>query len=199
MTAFGNIKRKIKETKEKIQELQSGPQHHTAITEIKKCESELEELLKNEEIMWFQRSRALWLKAGDRNTPFFHQKASNRQKKNTIQQLKKEDGSWAKGDKEVEKVLRKYYMNLFTSVNSINTHRVLEAVKPKVTEEMNRYLTQPYNASEIKQALKQMHPAKSPGPDGMPPLFFQSFWNLIDKSFVDTCLAILNDGVDPTS
>lgn len=48
---------------------------------------------------------------------------------------------------------------------------------------------------EIKNALKQMHPAKAPGPNDMPPLFFQHFfWHITQSSFVDTCLGILNNG-----
>lgn len=41
---------------------------------------------------------------------------------------------------------------------------------------MNAQLTQAYTEDEVLLALKQMKPTKSPGPDGMTPLFYQSFW-----------------------
>ncbi|KAL6195770.1 hypothetical protein ACLB2K_031388 [Fragaria x ananassa] len=44
----------------------------------------LQELLTAEETIWIQRSKALWLKAGDRNTAFFHRRTSNKKQRNTI-------------------------------------------------------------------------------------------------------------------
>jgi hypothetical protein len=61
--------------------------------EKKKIERELDSLLEQEEIYWRQRSRINWLKEGDRNTKFFHGKATWRAKKNNIDRLHKEDGS----------------------------------------------------------------------------------------------------------
>lgn len=46
-----------------------------------------EEHLKNEEIAWRQRSRALWLKEGDMNTSFFHKMANAHKRSNNIDQL----------------------------------------------------------------------------------------------------------------
>ncbi|KAL8476129.1 hypothetical protein ACS0TY_028695 [Phlomoides rotata] len=44
-------------------------------------------------------------------------------------------------------------------------NHVIEAVESKVTSEMNQNLIRPYTTEEITKALKQMHPAKAPGPD----------------------------------
>ena len=45
-----------------------------------------------------------------------------------------------------------------------------------VTDEMNVDLVKEFIELEVKEALNQMAPLKAPGPDGMPPLFYQHFW-----------------------
>ena len=40
--------------------------------EIEGLRKEINEVLIKEEVMWSQRSRALWMKCGDQNTKFFH-------------------------------------------------------------------------------------------------------------------------------
>ena len=44
-----------------------------------------------------------------------------------------------------------------------------------VTPGMNATLLQRYTLEEVKTALFQMHPSKSPGPNGMTPFFFQKY------------------------
>ena len=46
-------------------------------------------------------------------------------------------------------------------------------------------------------ALKQMAPLKAPGPDGMPPLFYQSYWSLLGSNVSHSILHYLNSGVLP--
>lgn len=75
----------------------------------------LNDLLKQEEIFWFQRSRALWLKDGDRNIPFFHKKASHRRQRNTIHKIKNHEGMWVSGDDEVVEAMREFFVELFES------------------------------------------------------------------------------------
>ena len=52
---------------------------------------------------------------------------------------------------------------------------LLNAISPIVTNAMNQMLTRDFQASEVAQALKQMHPNTAPGQDGLPPLFYQKF------------------------
>ncbi|XP_070017166.1 uncharacterized protein [Nicotiana sylvestris] len=48
---------------------------------------EIEVHLKNEEFAWRQKSRALWLKEGNRNTKIFHRTANARKRNNNIDQI----------------------------------------------------------------------------------------------------------------
>ncbi|KAL8555997.1 hypothetical protein ACS0TY_003709 [Phlomoides rotata] len=134
---FGSIGKKICDLKKVIEALQTRAQTADILQMIRKKNKELYELLKLEEIWWFQRSRALWLKDGDRNTPFFHKKASQRRRRNTISRIKTEEGEWIEEEEDIENYLRSYYEDIFTSVNPQNMHRVIETVEPKVSEDMN--------------------------------------------------------------
>lgn len=71
---------------------------------------------------------------------------------------------------------------------------VLDPVERLVTPDMNQQLLQPYTPEEIKRALFQMHPSKSPGPDGMSPFFFQKYWHIVGNDVVRVVLSVLNLG-----
>jgi len=62
---------------------------------------------------------------------------------------------------------------------------------------MNQMLNKDFTASEIKVALKQMHPLKAPCLDGLPPLFYQHFWPIIGEVVTKTILDFLNHGLSP--
>nr|POE95357.1 hypothetical protein CFP56_42860 [Quercus suber] len=69
-----------------------------------------------------------------------------------------------------------YYTRLFTSSSPRELDRVLEGVQEVVTGEMNASLMMEYKPEEVVVAIKEMAPLKALGPDGMPPLFYQSYW-----------------------
>jgi hypothetical protein len=78
---FGHVRLELKKLKEELEMLQadphrSGPSH----AEIKIFDR-IVELNHREEIMWQQHSRIRWLAAGEKNTRFFHLRASQRKKK----------------------------------------------------------------------------------------------------------------------
>ncbi|KAK7840574.1 transposon tx1 uncharacterized 149 kda protein [Quercus suber] len=139
--------------------------------------------------MWQQRSRALFLKCGDRNTAYFHTKASQRFRRNRIIGLRNSLNVWCTQETQIKNIALEFYQSLFTSSSPTNFDEVLHKVQPSVTADMNTLLLRQFNREEIEIAMKQMAPITAPGPDGMPPLFFQTFWSTVGD---DVCSAVLD-------
>ena len=57
---------------------------------------------------------------------------------------------------------------------------------------MNDSLTQVFTIEEIRMALFQMHPTKTPGPDGMSAIFYQKYWNIVGPDVTNMVLNVLN-------
>lgn len=55
-----------------------------------------------------------WLKGGDKNTRFFHQKASNRRKKNSMKGVT--NGRWVTEETDIVECIEDYYEELFSSI-----------------------------------------------------------------------------------
>ncbi|XP_057802954.1 uncharacterized protein LOC131018247 [Salvia miltiorrhiza] len=160
-------------------------------------ENELDELLKREELMWKQRSRADWMAEGDRNSGFFHKIAEGRKKRNHIREIQCPDGTKTSKTDRMEAIFQNHFQELFSSGPIHNPADVLSSIEPVVTDGMNRDLMRPFTKDDIVQALNQMHPLKAPGPDGMSALFYKSFWSTVNHDIVPILLDILNNGVSP--
>ena len=91
---FGQIPKKIKEKRDTLNYLVSRDRDGSLGGDINKLRKEINELLDSEEIKWQQRSKVQWLGLGDRNTKYFHSKASDRRRKNTINCIMDDGGVW---------------------------------------------------------------------------------------------------------
>lgn len=102
----------------------------------------LNSLLAEEHAYWSQRAKISWLKDGDRNTKFFHCKASNHHAKNRLVGLFDDVGIWQSTDKGLEDVVFSYFWNMFTATDLNINHMLLvvELIQPKVSDDMNRGL-----------------------------------------------------------
>ena len=101
----------------------------------------MDEWLRKQEIYWAQRSRVNWIKHGDKNSKFFHLKASQRRQKNLIQGIMDTEGRWLEDIDDVAGVAVQYFNHLFSRGPCPRIEECLEAVPHKVTSEMQQILT----------------------------------------------------------
>lgn len=69
----------------------------------------------------------------------------------------------------------------------------------RVSKKMSRDLSRSYTEEEVAVTLKQIHPSKAPGPDGMPPLFYQKYWHIVGPKVFKVVLEMLNSGQIPSA
>ena len=59
---------------------------------------------------------------------------------------------------------------------------------------MNCFLSMPFTALEVKDAISQIGTTKSPWPDRFPALFYQNNWNVVGDEVTRAVLNYLNEG-----
>ncbi|XP_074293650.1 uncharacterized protein LOC141620760 [Silene latifolia] len=196
-TSIRKIGYMIERKGKQLTQLAEGDRSEEVVRKRKKLVSEIAALRRQEEQYWRQRSRALWLHEGDRNTKFFHTRAGERKRKNYIGRLVDDSGVERAGHDEVAAVATTYFQQLFTLSQPSHFDEVLVGMEGRVQDRMNVGLRSEYNEEEVVDVLNQMHPLKATGPDGMNALFFQSFWHIIGTDVVKTVLGILRGELDP--
>jgi hypothetical protein len=132
-------------------------------------------LLEQEETHWMQRSRANWLRHGDRNTSFFHHYATARRKKNFIKKLKNNQEEWSEGTDQLKPLIFHYFANLSMSeVNELDP-TMMDKIMPRVTDLMNEKLLAPFTPEDVKKAAFSIGDFKAPGPYGLHAVFYKKF------------------------
>ena len=188
--SFGNIRKQLESKGKQLSKVEiNAAKGNLDYEVVKVLRANLNDLLNKESKMWQQRSRALFLKCRDQNTSFFHSKASHRCRRNRISGLKNSTNLWCTENSEIKEIAFEYYCSLFTSSQPSDFPVIMKVVQSSVSEDMNTHLLRPFIKEEVEAAIKEMKPITAPGPDSMPPLFYQSFWSLIGE---DICAAVLD-------
>lgn len=120
-TKFINVGRCLEKARKKLAEL---VERDADRREIRIASDHMNELLYREEMLWLQRSRISWLKEGDRNTRFFHNRARWRAKKNKISKLRGPDGTVYSATKDLENLATDYFNDMFTADPTVDHSRV---------------------------------------------------------------------------
>lgn len=169
---FGSIQKELQHKQKLLAQAELDALSTCINFQARMLKCKVNDLLDKKIRMSFQRSHSLWVVHGDKNSKYFHSRATQRHRKNRINGIKNSLGQWCIDPRVIARKVTDFYRNLFFSSNSCQPELAMEAIEAIVTEDMNKQLVADFKECEIQEALNQMAPLKSPSPDGMPPLFF---------------------------
>jgi len=124
----------------------------------------------------------MWLKAGDRNTSFFHRQYKARLSRNHISELSSADGTIYKGIDQLKVAVEAHFQNLFSEVGEDCeeiTSDYLTNIPLLVNKEDNVAFMKAFSEDEINKVVWSMEPDKAPGPDGFSIHFYRASREII--------------------
>ena len=142
--SFGNIMEEKLRLESKIGEIQVWVMKDGYNDEESTKEGELIKELaqreKQEEILWRQKYRQMWLKEGDRNTGFFHKATIQNKQQNKISRLKTPIDQIFEKQDEIERNLVQFYSDLLLKMKAM-----LGADIRAITRHIPRLVTPDHN------------------------------------------------------
>ena len=108
--------------------------------------------------------------------------------------LQNSRGEWQENKESIDRIILDYFDSIYKSNQPTRFDASLNSITTRVTPDMNEALIAEFKAEEVWEALQQMHPTKAPGPDGMSPLFFKHYWDIVGPEVVNCVLITLNSG-----
>ncbi|XP_031402735.1 uncharacterized protein LOC116212324 [Punica granatum] len=183
---FGSINRRKEKLMARLLGIQSKLQRGTNpfLSRLKaKLSAELEEVLSQEEIMWYQKSRSEWVKLGERNTKYFHAKAVQKRRRIRVEILRNDEGEWINDEAMLKCMTLRHFQRLYVASNDIRPTTLLNGF-PAVLHDKLQHLDRAITPEEVYRALFDMDPFKAPGPDGFQAVFFQKNWSVISEAVI---------------
>ncbi|PNX94494.1 ribonuclease H, partial [Trifolium pratense] len=169
-----------------IQRRAQGGRNNRFLVKLEaELQKELAHILKAEELMWFQRSRARWLVDGDRNTRYYHLKTITRRRQNKILMLRDSNGEWIEDADALKQMANDFYKALFSNNEHDVQWQPTNISFPRLSDDEVQEISGEIDDEEIKRAVFSMSPWKAPGPDGFPAGFYQKSWNIVGNSVCD--------------
>lgn len=160
--------------------------------------NELECMLHCEATLWAQKSQQLWLLQGDHNSKYFHASVNSRRIKQRVLRLKDENGDWTSDYEDLERLALAHFAAVYKEQHLPSSMDIQEQLQhlciPILQPHHVNSLNAPFSPSEITDAVFQMKPDRTPGPDGLPVLFFQHFWSIIHEDVIHAILVFLRTG-----
>lgn len=161
-------------------------------------QQELEETLKQEEMLWFHKSREKVIKYGDRNTRYFHTQTVIRRKRNKVYALNLPGGVWCEDEDVLKLEARRFFQALFCQPQAPQVQPLVSSSVAGLPVVASQVLCGHVSKEEVWTTLFGMGSLKAPGPDGFQALFFKEYWHIVGDDLWHTVRdAFLNGSFDP--
>jgi hypothetical protein len=122
---------------------------------------DLEKVILMDEICWRQKSRALWLREGDKNSKFFHCLASSHRNTNTIGKLLI-NGSSSTSQDEIRDHIAQFYEHLYREDGYRQPY--LDGIQfDAISDEDALWLDRPFEETEIEIVVQGCNGDKALG------------------------------------
>ncbi|XP_019189720.1 PREDICTED: uncharacterized protein LOC109184127 [Ipomoea nil] len=183
--AFGSVEGRKKILLARIGGIQRQQDfsYHNGLRQLeKKLRQELDEVLYQEELMWFQRSREEWIVSGDRNTRYYHTATMVRKARNKVLSLKDDNGNWITEDILLGRHVQDFYAHLFRAEGEGDMMAAIRGRFPRLEQRDWRIFNRSVTKEEFRKAVFDMSPWKAPGPDGLHAAFYQHAWDVVGDS-----------------
>ena len=125
---FSDVKSMIKITEKKLAKAQRQAPDANMLAACNSMANDLDGLNRVEEAYWHLRSRVNELKHRDKNTKYFHHKASSRKKRNLIRGLMDDEGTWRASKAYIERLVAAYFESIFATSSPYGLPKALEGI-----------------------------------------------------------------------
>ncbi|PNY14401.1 ribonuclease H [Trifolium pratense] len=179
---FGNIFQRKKHIERRLQGIQKYLERVDSTRHVlleKELQNQYNNILFQEEMLWYQKSREQWIKFGDKNSSFFHAQTIIRRRRNKIHRLQLPNGTWSTDCATLQDEAQLYFKNFFSSTQPVHNRIFREGSHPIIDDAGITALTCPITKDEVTAALNSMKPFKAPGPDGFHCIFFKQYWHIV--------------------
>lgn len=154
-----------------------------------------------EEKVLKQRSKLHWLQVGDKNNKAFYNAAKVRETRNTIREIKCQDGKVVTTQEEIKKEAESFFNDFLTfepeDVVTTTVEEIQDILPFRCSEEDRAKLIKVVTEEEIREVVFKMPSNKSPGPYGYTTEFFKASWSIIGKDFTAAVQSFFSKGFLP--